>query len=246
MAPTRSEIVYDIHHAAHYARFRDVRAERLEPLLEHSRIGPGSRVLEVGCGTGNYILAIADITGAQCAGIDISEPMLAHARMRGGSVAFAWGTADCLDFDDASFDLVYSVDVIHHLGAVVPYAREAYRVLKPGGRLCTITQSHDMIRRRPILARYFPDTVAADIARYPAAGDICRAMEDAGFTDLAEIAVTTEIEVGEGASFKYKAYSALHLISEHAFQSGLAQLERDLASGPIHGQRRTLLIWGTL
>ena len=58
--------------AAEYARHRQVHPGVLCDLMETSGLGSGSRVLEVGCGTGNYIKALARLTGCQAHGIDPS------------------------------------------------------------------------------------------------------------------------------------------------------------------------------
>ena len=54
--------------ATEYARHRQVHPRVLKNLLETSGVGKTSTVLEVGCGTGNYILAVESLTGAACRG----------------------------------------------------------------------------------------------------------------------------------------------------------------------------------
>ena len=59
--------------AAEYAQHRQVHPRVLQSLLEISGVSSASKVLEVGCGTGNYILAVESLTGCVCWGIDPSE-----------------------------------------------------------------------------------------------------------------------------------------------------------------------------
>jgi len=240
----RPTIEYDARRAADYARLRGLSREVLDELLRGGAVGPGDRVLEVGCGTGNYIAAIQEITGATSFGIDISEPMLAHARARARTVVYAWGVAESLEFEDARFDFVYSVDVAHHLYAPEAYIAEAARVLKPGGRLATMTKTPEMIRALPVLARYFPEIVEIELARYPSIAGLTAAMEAAGFGAIRTVEVEVPYEVHDIAVYACKGLSALQLIPEEAFARGLAALERDLAKGPVAGPIRHLFVWG--
>ena len=111
-------------------------------LLEQADVQPGSRILEVGCGTGNLaVLAKRLIPAAEVTGIDPDPKALARARRkaqrRGVLVRFDLAYAEQLPFPDASFDRVLSALMLHHLGsqAKVPALREVRRVLKPGGSL---------------------------------------------------------------------------------------------------------------
>ena len=241
----RTAVTYGTEVAANYAEHRGVRTEALEELVRTSEVERRSRVLEVGCGTGNYIIALQKTMGCRCWGVDISEPMLAHARARGDAVTFTPGSAERLDFPDGAFDLVFTVDVIHHLDRPGDYYHEAYRVLAPNRRLCTITDSEDMIRNSAVLTRYFPATIAANLARYPPIDALCADVESAGFRDLSKVEVEHPVEITNIAPYASKANSTLHLIPQEAFERGLARLERDLAKGPIRGKRRYLFVWAT-
>lgn len=112
----------------------------LDALLRIAGIRPGEAVLDVGCGTGTLALACARQAGpdARVFGIDASDEMIARARRkaRGTQVQFVLGTVEALPFEDARFDLVFSTLMLHHLPrpAREACAREARRVLRPGGR----------------------------------------------------------------------------------------------------------------
>jgi ubiquinone/menaquinone biosynthesis C-methylase UbiE len=231
--------------AAAYARHRQVHPGVFQALVEV--VQPSSRVLEVGCGTGNYITALQAQTGCACAGIDPSPEMLAQARTRpqAAQVDLRVGSGEQIDRPPASFDLVFSVDVIHHVRDRPAYYRHAYRVLDSGGRICTATDSEWIIRHRQPLSAYFPDTVAPELARYPRIPALREMMAEAGFDGIAADTVEWSYEIDDIQIYRDKAYSALHLISEEAFRRGIARLESDLARGPIRCTPRYALLWGT-
>ena len=59
------------------------------------------------------------------------------------------------------------MDVIHHVVDRAAYYREAYRVLKPGGQVCTVTDSPWIIRHRQPLSEYFPETMPVETGPLP-------------------------------------------------------------------------------
>jgi ubiquinone/menaquinone biosynthesis C-methylase UbiE len=232
--------------AIEYARHRRVQPEVFKALLAGSGISAASRVLEVGCGTANYLSAIQHAAGCQADGIDPSKEMLHQATLQPRFLSLKTGQAERLDFADRSFDLVFSVDVIHHVHDRVAFYKEAWRILAPGGKACTITDSEWIIRNRVPLSRYFPETVPAELARYPSIPDLTALMEQAGFIGILEEQVEFPYDLTDAAPFREKAFSSLHLLSPEAFEAGLARLEADLRKGPIPCISRYALLWGRI
>jgi SAM-dependent methyltransferase len=121
--------------------FADVEAHRyaLEPhiveLVEFER-WTGKDVLEAGCGIATDGMRFVR-AGARYTGIDLSEIALDLARRRlqlkRGTAEFVHGSIAELPFEDASFDLVYSNGVIHHVPETQRVIEEFRRVLRPGG-----------------------------------------------------------------------------------------------------------------
>jgi SAM-dependent methyltransferase len=112
------------------------RGPDLEALVAAAAPCPGRRILDVGCGTGHTTLALA-ARGAEVAGLDMTEEMLALAReeasRQGLAVRFELGFAEDLPFPDGSFDVVTSRVCAHHYRDAARSVREAARVLEPGG-----------------------------------------------------------------------------------------------------------------
>jgi len=137
--------------ASEYARHRKIMLPVLDGLRDFvAAIGHKAAVVELGSGTGNYIIALAESTGCMAWGIDCAKGMLAQAVSRGSEVQFA---------------------IVERIGHTV--------------------------------------------------------------------------RVTNAAAYAAKAYSALNFISGKAFERGLRRLEADLATGPIHGTRRALMLLGT-
>jgi len=114
--------------------------------LRHAGVGAGERVLDVGCGTGVLTRLAAEAVGSAgyVVGIDPSPGMIAIAR-RNATVAasraeFRLAAIEALPFADASFNLVLSSFMVHHLPPDVKSAGlgEVYRILKPSGRLLVV------------------------------------------------------------------------------------------------------------
>ncbi len=231
--------------ASEYARHRCIHPGVLRALLERGGVLSGAGVLEVGCGTGNYVTALHEATRCRAWGLDPSGQMLARAREQARGVALTVGRAEALGFIKGAFDLLFSVDVIHHVTDRERYFREAFRVLAAGGRICTVTDSEEIIRNREPLSNYFPQTVPVELKRYPRIAALREMMSAAGFTALSEQVVEFTADLIDVRMYRDRAFSSLHLISEEAFRRGLARLERDLAEGSVRRVARYLLLWGT-
>lgn len=99
---------------------------------------PGTRVLDVACGTGNTALPLARL-GAHVTGVDIAANLLAQARQRAVAehlnITFDEGDAEQLPYADASFDAAISMFGAMFAPRPELVASEFARVLKPGGRL---------------------------------------------------------------------------------------------------------------
>jgi len=111
--------------------------ERHVDELERSVPLPGRAVLDVGCGGGGFLRALAR-RGATVAGVEIDEGQLARARASGlDESCLHVGRAEALPFADASFDVVCCIFTLHHFPAEVQGQAfaEAARVLRPGGAL---------------------------------------------------------------------------------------------------------------
>jgi ubiquinone/menaquinone biosynthesis C-methylase UbiE len=122
--------------AALLERARRAPAEFFAPL----RLQPGLRVLDVGCGTGDFLRLMGGLVAPGGAtGIDLSETMISEARRRAGGAApnVSFDVADALDlpFEADSFDRMTATQVLLHIPDWTRALSEMWRVLAPGGIL---------------------------------------------------------------------------------------------------------------
>ena len=109
-----------------------------QAVLERTKVGPGTRYLDAGCGSG-MAAAMAAQRGATVSGVDAAEAMLAIARSRVPAGDFRRGDLEDLPFADRTFDVVTGFNSLQYAGNPVAALREAGRVAKPGGAVVVMT-----------------------------------------------------------------------------------------------------------
>ena len=153
---------------------------------------PGQDVLDIGSGPGFLACEMAEEAGpgGTVRGIDPSEAMLSVARRRrpaAGSapVEFGQGQATELPFADGAFDVLTSTQVYEYVDDMPTALAEAYRVLRPGGRLLVLDtdwesivwRSSDADRMRKVLAAWDEHLADPHLPRR-----LTGLLEEAGFT----------------------------------------------------------------
>jgi SAM-dependent methyltransferase len=102
-----------------------------EEAIRRVGVSGGQRVLDVGCGSGVFLQAAADL-GADVYGIDASEALLELARQRVPEADLRLGDIEALPYDDDCFDVVAGFNSFFFAVDLVAAPREAQRVAKPG------------------------------------------------------------------------------------------------------------------
>jgi ubiquinone/menaquinone biosynthesis C-methylase UbiE len=154
---------------------------------------PSARVLDAGCGTGAYALALAPHVGSLTL-VDADEGMLAQTEAKlaaetgVGHLEVQRALLPDLTFDDGSFELVMVHQVLHHLGDEEggdwPGQRAAVaelaRLVAPGGVLVVHTCSQEQLRRAYWYYALIPDAADALRRRYAPLEVLEEATADAG------------------------------------------------------------------
>ncbi|MHA1575720.1 MAG: class I SAM-dependent methyltransferase [Candidatus Thorarchaeota archaeon] len=231
-----------------YDKVRTGDTEMVSQLTKHISLSSKSRVLDVGCGTGNNTLLFSKSTGLSMVGIDFSFGMLSKAIEKSPTLGFLQAPAEGLPFHDAYFEFVYMTEVVHHLSDYEMAIMEIYRVLQEDGTICIVTQSHDQIANR-MTSRFFPDTCPIDQSRYPSIPSLETSLSNAGFNTI-ESRIYRFVPVRLGKDFletvEIKGFSMLHKIGDEAYATGLAQIKASLESGePLDYSAGYTFVWAT-
>lgn len=145
----------------------------------------GLRILDVGCGTGNYINAVKAHVGS-CDGLEFNSGMLKQATAKHGNdprVTLQQGSVlDMQAFNDGTFDAVMMTQVLHHLTPDThPQALAGIaRVLKKGGAFWLSTQTPHQHMAGFWWAPLVPQAAAQLAARFPGPAIFERQLLDAG------------------------------------------------------------------
>ena len=108
-------------------------AKRNQQLVAFAGIGPGDRVLDIGCGPGAALEAATAAGADKVCGVDSSPSMVARASKRVPSAVVKDGSAEAIPFDDEAFTAVWSIATFHHWADQDLGLKEMLRVIQPGG-----------------------------------------------------------------------------------------------------------------
>jgi len=205
----------------------------------------GINILDFGCGTGNFTCALRKLTSANIYGVEPSDGMREKAVAKGLNVKKGDHTG--LPFADNFFDFIYMTDVIHHVPDLYAMFAEFMRVLKPGGHICILTESHEQLGTR-FWAKHFPSTVTVERERYPDIPVIIEAAKSASLSSHKTVVTDEEKTVAISEDFirlvENKGYSMFHLINDEDYDAGLSALKSDYQKGETftstHGET---LLW---
>lgn len=208
---------------------------------------PGAALLDLGCGTGEDVLALADLVapGGRVLGVDRSATMIAEARLRAGGragVEFAEADALRLPIPDATLDGARAERVLLHVGEPAGVIDEMLRVLRPGGRIVLaepdwatlVIDAPDAGAGRAVAA------AAAMRFRSPFVGHALRGLlRRAGATDVTVVARTLLIDEPAAAEHLFQIEDAARravdegLLAASAAAAWLAGAERAGAAGDL-------------
>lgn len=168
-----------------------------------ANVGPGDRVLDVACGTGDLAIELARRVGpgGEVVGSDFSEEMLAHARRKAPNIRFEWGNALDLPYEEGVFAAATVGFGARNFSDLDQGLSEMTRVVRPGGRVVVLeitTPTRPPLstfyrlwfdRVVPVIGRVAGDPDAYEylpqsVKRFPGPHELAAAMEGAGLTGI--------------------------------------------------------------
>jgi ubiquinone/menaquinone biosynthesis C-methylase UbiE len=211
-------------------------------LVELLNLRTGGRVLDIGCGTGNYTTAL-QARGLAVLGLDRSGLMLRTADAKSGDLMLVGADAAALPFADESFAGAICTLAIHHFQDLEASFAEAARILH-NGRLVILTQLPEQIMRYWLRA-YFPRMIERSADQMPHWGTIEISLRRAGFRTwtqrlcwMPEQPVDLFLYSGKHQPHLYldervraNISSFANLANRDELGAGLERLKQDLARG---------------
>lgn len=187
--------------ALHYGFWYDDTKSLAEAILNTNKfaidtlsIGSHDIVLDAGCGVGGTSLYIAETTGARVEGITLSDVQLKIARKRAAqSVASSLLNISKQDyvrtsFEDETFSKIIGIESICYAHSKGDFLSEAYRIMKPGGRIAVIdaflTKEHLNPEEQDIYAKFTGGWV---IPNLPTQSQFSSLLSQAGFKNVSFI-----------------------------------------------------------
>lgn len=187
--------------AAAYDRFMGRYSTPLAPeLAALAAVGPGQRVLDVGCGPGALTAELARRVGpAAVSAVDPSESFVGAARERHPGVDVRLAPAERLPFDDGLFDAALAQLVVHFMADPVAGLREMVRVTRDGGTVAACVW--DLAGGKSPLGVFWRaarelDPDAEDESGLAGAreGELGRLFREAGLREVEEAVLSVEVE----------------------------------------------------
>lgn len=183
-----------------YSEFMGRFSEPLaDQLVEVAGLQPGQRALDVGCGPGALTARLVKVLGPDAvSAVDPSPPFVAAARERFPGTHIALGTAESLDFPDATFDAAMASLVVHFMADPAAGLAQMARVTRPGGIVAATVWNH--ASGSGPLSLFWEAVRAADPQEegemdYAGVheGDLASLFRSAGLDDLNETVLTVRV-----------------------------------------------------
>ena len=191
----------------------------LDAVINNLQLEKEMRILDFGCGTGNYLLTLQEKGYTNLYALDKDDNMIDIATKRTG-VAVRSGSHLSIPFDSDFFDSIMLVAMIHFVDDLDSLFRNLCHVCKEGGRVVIVTQSHEQVDAR-FYNKYFPSLSSIDKQRYHEPRKIVTAAEAAGFSyqGMQDYSSGTDLLVDDKYFdlVKNKSFYVLRLLSDDEF-----------------------------
>ena len=218
----------------------------VQRMLHHIQPQEGHHYLDIGCGTGNYTIALHR-AGLKITGVDPSQKMLTTAASKNQLINWTLGTAENIPFPDNHFDGAVASLTLHHWDSLQDGFSELNRVLKPNSRLTIFAFTEQQVGGY-WLNHYFPKMMEDSMQQMPARDEVIKALSASGFKLIGEEPYFIQPDLQDKFLYsgKYKPSYYLDpnirkgissfsdLANQDEVTKGLQLLESDIHSGKIN------------
>jgi ubiquinone/menaquinone biosynthesis C-methylase UbiE len=237
--------------AEHYDETRAASPSVLEQLRWALAGAPGSRLADIGGGTGNYALALKE-EGWDPVVVDRSPAMLKRAAAKGLETVQA--DAQALPFPDSSFDAATLISMLHHVEDRRLALAEARRILRPGGRLVLMGFTGEDASNLWVID-YFPSSRrwmeathpprAAYHEALPGAREAVFEFRDLRDANLAALSGHPERLIQAAHHGETSFFERMRRDHRDELDAGIERIKEDIATGriPRHAGTATVLGW---
>lgn len=229
-----------------YDTTRKADPEIIRRLFNHLQLGVGSTVIDIGCGTGNYTIALKR-NQLTMTGVDISSTMIDNSRKKDPDITWVKSDATILPFEDATFNGAISTLVIHHYEELERPFKEVFRVLEKGRRYVIFTASPEQMKNYWLI-EYFPKAMEASLVQMPSFDTVTGALRNVGFSIVGSETFMVQPDLQDFFLYsgKYKPEMYLNtevrkgistfasLALEEEIKKGCQRLRHDIDCGKIY------------
>jgi len=229
-----------------YSIYRNASSTVVNHILEEIKNKDIKKILELGCGTADYLYALMQQLKCDSYGFDSSKSMINKANVKNPGLNLSVNDLhNVFDYADDFFRFAYSIDVIHYVEDLNHYFKECMRVLNKGGIMLTITDSDEDLKNRTI-TKYFPESLEIEKNRYPGVYKTVKSMQNNGFKGINITHSEKEYKMDDKIfqKFRNKAFSAIKLISDESFEEGIKKIEEDMKKNDCIVKELYTYIWG--
>lgn len=216
--------------AAKYEKTRTVESKVywiLSNLLDPNK---HEKILDFGCGTGNYLQALYEDFQIIPCGVDLSSEMLRIAKTKNNKFDVREGDHTNIPFEDNTFSKMYCTDVIHQIKNISLLFKNLSRVAKRQCILVICTESVEQLQEK-FWNEYFPSILEIDTNRFHSISDIENNAFKFGWKLKQIFSIEEKIVASISKEFvektRQRTISVLNLIPDIEYITGLQRILRD-------------------
>jgi 2-polyprenyl-3-methyl-5-hydroxy-6-metoxy-1,4-benzoquinol methylase len=212
--------------ASRYDTLRCADDNLIRTLIKDCDIKKTNKILDFGCGTGNYIKKFQEEGFNEISGLDTSEKMREITLEKTNAQIYE----HIRDINEI-FDIILIIDVIHFIKDVYFLAENLYHKCADNGKIIVVTQSHEQIKSR-YYKKFFPTAIDKDLERYHDIDTLTQDFQDGGFSLWKNTPYKKDSKRILDSAFLYrvknKCFSMFELIDENDFNNGVKKFEEAL------------------